>query len=480
MTRRNNQTNTLIKRIVIVGDLLLLNGLLLLFRWLHPAMSQWSDNITEVFWLVCNMAMLLAQWKFSTIIHLRLVSGGDILRRVCELIIAQTIIAYIVMKAVKMSVPVGKLLLLMGLSMIVLLITVRLFERYAIKRFRQAGMNTRTVSFIGADPALATLYNRLDTDTTLGYRVKGYYADTELSFEGNLNDSESKSRESAFLQLGSKLELMEAVKADKVLDLGDEVYVCLPRTEREEIRVLSDYCDRHVIHFYYLPATEDRLDLNLKREFLDDMEVFTTHEVPLENIVNRVMKRGFDIVVSFLVLLCILPLLPFIALLIVMQSPGPVFFRQQRTGINGKVFMCYKFRSMHTNQEADRLQATEDDPRKFPFGSFMRKYNIDELPQFWNVLTGNMSIVGPRPHMLLHTQQYSQLIGSYMVRHFVKPGITGWAQVTGFRGETKELWQMEERVKRDIWYIEHWSIWLDLRIIWITIKSLFIHDEHAY
>ena len=142
--------------------------------------------------------------------------------------------------------------------------------------------------------------------------------------------------------------------------------------------------------------------------------------------------------------------------------------------------MCYKFRSMHTNVEADKLQATEDDPRKFPFGNFMRKYNIDELPQFWNALKGNMSIVGPRPHMLLHTEMYSQQIGSYMVRHFVKPGITGWAQVTGFRGETKELWQMEERVKRDIWYIENWSIWLDLRIIWMTLKSLFIHDKHAY
>ena len=149
-------------------------------------------------------------------------------------------------------------------------------------------------------------------------------------------------------------------------------------------------------------------------------------------------------------------------------------------GSNGKNFVCLKFRSMHVNVDADRLQATEDDPRKFPFGNIMRKYNIDELPQFWNVLVGYMSIVGPRPHMLLHTEYYSNRIGKYMVRHFVKPGITGWAQVTGFRGETKEMWQMEERIKRDIWYIENWSIWLDLRIIWMTVKSVFIHDENAY
>ena len=135
------------------------------------------------------------------------------------------------------------------------------------------------------------------------------------------------------------------------------------------------------------------------------------------------------------------------------------------------------------DQRTARRDRTADiimHPRKYPFGNFMRKTNIDELPQFLNVLKGNMSIVGPRPHMLAHTEMYSGLIDKYMVRHFVKPGITGWAQVTGFRGETKELWQMEGRVKRDIWYMEHWSIWLDIRIIWLTIKTIFVHDEHAY
>jgi len=178
-------------------------------------------------------------------------------------------------------------------------------------------------------------------------------------------------------------------------------------------------------------------------------------------------------------ILC-LPILPVVAVFILIQSPGPLFFRQIRTGVSGKDFMCYKFRSMHINRDADTVQATEHDPRKFPFGDWMRKYNIDELPQFWNVLMGEMSVVGPRPHMLYHTEMYKRKIGKYMVRHFVKPGITGWAQVTGFRGETKELWQMEERVKCDIWYIEHWSIWLDIRIVWMTVKSIFIHDEKAY
>ncbi len=195
---------------------------------------------------------------------------------------------------------------------------------------------------------------------------------------------------------------------------------------------------------------------------------------------NKVVKRVFDFVLSSFSLFFIFLSFPLIWLIIKIQSPGPVLFTQERTGQDGKSFRIYKFRSMYINQCADKLQTTRDDPRKFPFGDFMRKTSIDELPQFWNVLKGDMSIVGPRPHMLAHTEMYSHLINKYMVRHFVKPGITGWAQVNGFRGETKELWQMEGRIKRDIWYMENWSIWLDIRIVWLTIKLMFRQDSHAY
>ena len=222
------------------------------------------------------------------------------------------------------------------------------------------------------------------------------------------------------------------------------------------------------------------LGIDLKREYIDDIEVYTTYENMLGNPVSKAVKRLFDVVASSLALLVMLPFLPIIAIIIKSQSPGPIFFKQLRTGIDGHEFWMYKFRSMHVNSDADKRQATKDDPRKYAFGSFMRRTNIDELPQFWNVLKGDMSIVGPRPHMLAHTEKYAQLIGKFMVRHFVKPGMTGWAQVTGFRGETQELWQMEGRVKRDIWYMEHWSIWLDIRIIWLTVKSMVTHDENAY
>lgn len=468
MERRNNQTNTLIKWAVMAGDLLMLNGLLILFRLMHPYLQAWSGGRLETLWVVCNLAMALAMWKFSTIIHLRMVSGGDILRRVFELTILQTVIAYLVMKAIDVHQPVGWLLIQIGICQIVVMVVIRVIERWAIKRYRMTGGNTRTVTFVGNDTELDNLYQKLMNNPTLGYRFTGYYADI------------SKETDSGPRQLGTLQELIMRLKAGETMDLGDEVYACLPRRESATLMALSDYCDSHVVRFYYVPPSVERLGLRLKRELLEDMEVFTTHEIPLENPMNKVAKRAFDIFFSVVVLAFCLPLLPIVAMVIWRQSPGPVFFRQKRTGVSGNDFICYKLRSMHVNKDSDTVQATEHDPRKFPFGDWMRKYNIDELPQFWNVLIGNMSVVGPRPHMLFHTEFYKQQIGKYMVRHFVKPGITGWAQVTGFRGETKELWQMEERVKRDIWYIEHWSIWLDVRIVWMTVKSLFIHDTNAY
>jgi putative colanic acid biosynthesis UDP-glucose lipid carrier transferase len=235
-----------------------------------------------------------------------------------------------------------------------------------------------------------------------------------------------------------------------------------------------------MVRFYYVPISAESLGVNLKREQMDDLEVYTTYENPLQNSVNRAEKRAFDLLLVLLFLIPALLIFPFVWILIKIQSPGPIFFKQKRTGLDGKDFYLYKFRSMHVNKDADKVQATKDDPRKFPFGNFMRKTNIDEVPQIFNVLKGDMSVVGPRPHMLAHTAQYSQLIDKYMVRHFVKPGMTGWAQVMGFRGETKELWEMEERVKRDIWYMEHWSIWLDIRIVWMTLKTFIVHDKKAY
>ena len=484
----NNQSNRLIKWIVMLGDFMLLNALILIpARWSWQV-NCWPARSLEIFVLVNNLALILAQLRFSTIIHLRLVSAGDILQRIVGLTVVQSVLAYVLLKVFDYYLPIGWIQWGIGTAFFLLLVAKRLSERWFIRLYRQAGRNPRAVTLVGSDPELVGIYRKLKYDETLGYRILGYYGEEDLTkliseveeAEGRYNHKGSRWKEDQLVRLGSFEDFVSKIKQPEELVLGDELYLCVSRLERDTIRKISKLCDHKVIRFYYVPVSVESIGLNLKRELMDDMEIYTTYENPLQNSVNRAVKRAFDIVMSLFFLIPTALMFPFIWLIIKIQSPGPIFFKQARTGIDGKTFMMLKFRSMHVNADADRLQATKDDPRKYPFGNFMRKSNIDELPQFLNVLKGDMSFVGPRPHMLAHTEQYSELIDKYMVRHFVKPGLTGWAQVTGFRGETKELWQMEGRVKRDIWYMEHWSIWLDIRIIWMTFKTIFVHDEHAY
>ena len=462
--RRNNRTNRLIKWIVDIGDVVLLNGIIIVFSYFHWRMIAWGDEKLEIFFLVNNLALILSLMQFPTVVHLRKISVVDILRRIIELILMQTIVSYLLMKTLTHTFPVGRIQIEIGTIFAVLLVLTRLIERRLIRYYRESGGNTRYVVLVGSDSALVDVYRKLKDDPTLGYIILGYYGDekwSDIDYLGSMDDFKGK--------LDKPEELM----------LGDELYLCVSRMEKDLVTEVSNMCNRQLIRFYYIPLSVESLGLNLKSELLDDIEIFTTFDNPVRNSVNTAVKRLSDILMSVVFLTVTAVIFPVVCFFIKRQSPGPIFFRQKRTGLDGKSFVCLKFRSMDLNVDADALQATKDDPRTYPFGRFMRRTSIDEFPQFWNVLKGDMSVVGPRPHMLRHTEIYSKLIGKYMVRHFVKPGITGWAQVTGYRGETKELWQMEGRVKRDIWYMEHWNIWLDIRIIWMTVKMLFKNDEKA-
>ncbi len=346
----------------------------------------------------------------------------------------------------------------------------RMLQLSLLRKLRQSGRNNRKVLFVGSDPALLHIYDDVISDSTRGYTLLGYYDDEEI--EGAPMELK---------RLGTKADLVDILRGKNRLSFHiDEMYCSIPSQDLEYMHDLMNYCDAKVAHFYYVPRIARNIRLALKPMQMGETIVYTSHNNALEPLNRRVVKRAYDIFFSLVALILTLPLLPYIAYNIKRQSPGPLIFKQKRTGLDGKDFMCYKFRSMHINADADKKQATEDDPRKFPFGNFLRKSNLDELPQFYNVLRGDMSIVGPRPHMTLHTQMYSELLNKYMVRCFVKPGVTGLAQVTGFRGETKELAQMEGRIRRDIWYIENWSLWLDIRICFMTFKSIFINDENAY
>ena len=450
--KNHNQTNRLIKWTVIALDFVALWLLLPVVTDFIPDAEEWTDDKHRLFWGICTMSMVLAEYWFYSTIHQRMVGAGDILRRGTLLVATQVVVSYLLLRSVRLPYRIGWQLLFMGLTLWTAIMLLRFVEREALKQLRRQGFNTRTVTFVGSDEELQRLHQRILSIPSYGYKLRSSYASTAefLSLLGHPED----------------------------LRLGDEVYLCAPRRERQLIERTASLCQHRMIKFYYVATAEEKL--NLQPVPMDDLEVMGTYSSPLEDPLNKLFKRLADILLSAIFLAPTVLLLPFIAIIIKRQSPGPIFFRQRRTGLDGCEFWCWKFRSMHVNSNADSQQATKDDPRKFPFGNFMRKTSIDELPQFWNVLRGDMSIVGPRPHMLAHTEQYDRLIDKYMVRHVVKPGITGWAQVTGFRGETRELWQMEGRVERDIWYIQHWSFWLDLRIIWLTAKTIFKRDEKAY
>lgn len=467
----NNQTNILIKWIIIASDFIILNALIYAFIMWNPKMLEWQDNSLSIFILTCNLAMIISESYFYTVIHRRLVSSSDILRRLVLLTVSQTILAYLFTKMAIYYLSVGWLLLSLGTALFASLLIARFIERSIVRKYRKSGKNIRKVVLVGADIELLNVYNRLMMDPTRGYNVLGYYSN-EVMYGA----------EDKIKRLGSIEDLLAMGHNPVIQASFDDMYACLSRLKSTMIKDLSQFCEKNVIRFYYVPVSVESIGLPLKKEFLDDIEVYATYNNPLQNPINVVVKRSFDIAFSFIFLLCILPFLPIIALIIKIQSPnGGIFFKQPRTGIDGKTFYCYKFRSMHPNKdESGLVQAKKDDPRKFPFGNFMRKTSIDELPQFWNVFKGDMSVVGPRPHPVALNEEYVKLIDKYMARHYVKPGVTGWSQVTGSRGETEELWQMEDRIKKDIWYMENWSFWLDIRILWMTGKELAGKDEKAY
>ncbi len=271
----------------------------------------------------------------------------------------------------------------------------------------------------------------------------------------------------AYLDAHPEINLLFFVPSDADSSLGP-MLVQQTRNRMVTMYVVSDFLMGEHVHLE--PVT------------FNDSWLMSTARFPLQDMGNRFLKRTFDVVFSLLFLITFYPIIYAVVFIVIkIQSPGPVYFKQRRSGLNGKDFTCIKFRSMHMNDQADTVQATKDDPRKFPFGDFMRKTNIDELPQLICILKGDMSFVGPRPHMLAHTEQYRKLIDEYMMRHMAKPGLSGWAQVTGYRGETRELSQMEGRIQKDIWYIENWSMSLDVFIIFKTLWNLITRqDDMAY
>ena len=323
---------------------------------------------------------------------------------------------------------------------------------YTILKFRRKkGLNTIRLLIVGENQTTNLLQKIIRSNPMLGYSLIGFASDNPENGEN----------------LGSPEQLAELIKKHQI----QMVFVCVSiLSDQKQSHDYLNICSRLGVRLRFIPKNQRWFSSRLESEPRCDLILINPQEIPMDKLLNRGLKRIFDLLFSSAVLLLLFSWsFPIIALLIKLSSKGPVFFVQERTGINNKTFNCIKFRSMQVNRHADTHQAKLNDHRNTKIGNFLRRSNLDEFPQFINVFLGKMSVVGPRPHMLNHTKQYSHLIDHYLVRHYVKPGITGWAQVNGYRGLTDELWKMEKRVEFDMDYIENWSFGWDITIIWRTI-----------
>lgn len=353
------------------------------------------------------------------------------------------------------------------IGLFICVLAFRLLLRLAIKRSRLQGKNVQYAILVGGTESNTLLYNELSEQQWARYKVEGYFdGSPNLQFSEECAYLGTLDKVIGFLRRTPRIECL---------------FCCLPPERKDTIREIIDYCENHLIRFYNVPYVYGYLLNQTNFRMIGQVPCLGLRKEPLNRVRNKLLKRGFDIAFSVVFLCTVFPIvLLVVAIVTECTMPGPIFFVQKRNGLNDKVFKCYKFRSMRVNGDSDRLQATRDDPRITRWGHILRKLNIDEMPQFINVLLGDMSIVGPRPHMIKHTEEYSKLISKYMVRHFVKPGITGWSQINGFRGETKKLVDMQNRIKYDIWYIEHWTFALDLYIIYRTIVNFLRGEDQAY
>lgn len=330
---------------------------------------------------------------------------------------------------------------------------------YLLQKYRTVfGGNYRITVIIGKNRQTAALENFFNNNPEYGYIHKKTF---------NAKDKEKFSLEACFNFIAK-----ESI---------DEIYCSISELSNSQIHKIIDFADNNLKILKFLPDNKDIHSKKLKYEYYDYIPILSLRNIPLEDSINQFVKRSFDILFSSLVIVFLLSwLTPIIAILIKLESRGPVFFKQSRNGFNYKEFDCYKFRSMMPNKDAHLYQATKGDRRVTKVGRFIRKTSIDELPQFFNVLFGDMSVVGPRPHMVSHTYMYAKRIDKFMVRHFVKPGITGLAQITGYRGEVETDKDIIGRVKYDIFYIENWSLLLDLKIIFKTFLNAIKGEEKAY
>ncbi|MBT6650909.1 MAG: undecaprenyl-phosphate glucose phosphotransferase [Flavobacteriales bacterium] len=448
-----------------IGDILCINIAFILMYYLKFESIDFSDKyrflliIFNANWIL--VALMLKLYELNRIMRLDKVLFNLFKAFGFNVLIITAILFSLKQSSFSREHLYATYFMLFGLIMLWRYLTIKL-----IKLYRKSGYNYSRVVIVGGGEVAQQLNDYFNSDDVLGVRLLGVFSDSDFSFE--IKDS-------------VKTGTLDSIEQFALKNDVDEIFYTMPLTYTKKIKGLVDFCDKYMIRFKVVPDFRGFIFKRVNIDFFNDVPVITLREEPLTDFINRFTKRVFDLIFSLLTIVFVLSwLYPFITILIKLSSKGPVLFKQSRSGVNNEEFLCYKFRSMTMSAEADTKQATKGDVRITKIGAFLRKSSLDEFPQFFNVFMGDMSIVGPRPHMLKHTEEYSELIQKYMVRQLVKPGITGAAQVKGYRGETKELEDMEGRVRLDVWYIENWSLSLDINIIFHTVWNAFKGDEKAY
>ncbi len=456
----------LIKVMIFIIDFWLINLAFLVTRKIGPPSTLSMDQFSALF-LIFGLIWIIAGF-FNKIYR---VETTSLLRTISINIFSTFFIHVLIIGTILITVPLFKVSLNFLLSIYILsgifIIGFRILFKLILKYYQFTKFDQRKVVIIGASGSGSALFQYFIANESAGYHFVGFFDDS--------TDQPQPLKEKIIGSLNTT-----DIKNFCIKENIGEIYFALPFKYQELLQDISKFADDNFIYFRIAPDFSALHSDSGNVFLINSVPVITTRKEPLGISINANLKRIFDILFSGSVILFLFPfVIPLIGLSIRLNSPGPIFFKQLRPGKKNKLFDCYKFRTMLVNNNSE-LQATKNDSRITKVGAFLRKTNLDELPQFFNVLLGNMSVVGPRPNMVSQLEEYSKTIENYKVRHFVTPGITGYAQVNGFRGETREIELMQKRVQYDVQYIENWSLALDMKIIFQTVWNMIKGEKNAY
>ncbi len=443
-----------IRPINIVFDLIVVTALSsFFFRELNLNMLYYLSYQTFTWILIAVLVKYYEVYRFTTPV--------EIISKLLKQFVVFLLVVIAFFPFAKTAIFSGSAIAIFMTASFFIIVSFKYFWFFYLKKYRiVTGSNFRNAIIIGFTPEAIRLKEVFETRKDYGYRFLGYFSDKKQNAEIK----------------GKIEELKEFVVANNV----DEIYCSLNEISNERLKDLVEFADDNKKAIKFIPDTKEIYSKNLKIDYYELFPVLSLQKTQLHNPIIKGLKRVFDVLFSLFVIIFLLSwLIPVLAILIKLESKGPVFFLQGRPGMDEEEFFCYKFRSMQVNVYTEQ-EASKNDPRVTRMGKLMRKTSMDELPQFFNVLLGDMSVVGPRPHLWSQNKAYASKIKKYMVRHYVKPGITGLAQVKGFRGEIETEEDMINRIKLDVFYIENWSLIMDIKIIFQTVFNIFKGEEKAY